>query len=458
MLVCRGRPGDARNHARLVSGADRVRVRSRLARGVAWRAHHFVRNRVWLHAHRLRRLRSTGGVPAIAGKVVHVTTSFDLGGTQKQIEHLATSPSARYQHAVTEIFPELNYLFRTDVRVDPERYVRGGPVSRAIGREIVDRDRRGWQMVQVGKLVRDFQVERPSIVVGWGHEICVTTFVAAALARVPHIVFCIRTVAPCWGWSDPPFAALLLAAHRRMTPLVDRIAANSTFLQRDHAAWISLDPQRIAVCANGVALAPLPAAEAAEARRGIRQCHGIPDDAMVICNVGRFSAEKGQLSLLDANRALCARTRRPVVWLLCGDGATLDEARAAAAAQSMTNVIFAGRTSAVREMLAASDVFVMPSDYEGMPNAMMEAMVAGLPCVSTSRSGITDVARDGIEAMYYEPGDTALLVEHLYNLAENPSRAQAMGLAARSRIGEFDVVRQVGCFEAILDGLASPSP
>ncbi len=177
---------------------------------------------------------------------------------------------------------------------------------------------------------------------------------------------------------------------------------------------------------------------------------------MVICNVGRFSAEKGQLSLLDANRALCARTRRPVVWLLCGDGATLAEARQRAAAQSMTNVIFTGRTTAVREMLTASDVFVMPSDYEGMPNAMMEAMVAGLPCVSTSRSGITDVARDGLEALYYEPGETARLVEHLQHLAENPARAHALGVAARSRIAQFDVVSQVNSFEAILDGVRSP--
>ena len=121
----------------------------------------------------------------------------------------------------------------------------------------------------------------------------------------------------------------------------------------------------------------------------------------------------------------------------------------------MTNVVFAGRTNAVADILAASDVFVMPSDFEGMPNAMMEAMAAGLPCVSTTRSGVRDVARDGIEALYYEPGDVTTLVEHLVSLIADTDRAGAMGLAAKSRIREFDVTRFVRCFEDQLDGLAS---
>ena len=75
-----------------------------------------------------------------------------------------------------------------------------------MGRAVVNRNRRGWQLVQVSKLVDDFEAERPQIVVGWGHEICVTTFVAAALARVPHIVFCIRTVSPDHGWTDDEFS------------------------------------------------------------------------------------------------------------------------------------------------------------------------------------------------------------------------------------------------------------
>jgi glycosyltransferase involved in cell wall biosynthesis len=270
-------------------------------------------------------------------------------------------------------------------------------------------------------------------------------------------VFCIRTVSPDHGWTDDAFSNLLLRAHRRMTPLVDRVIVNSTFLQQDHAAWVPMDAAAIGVCANGVALDVLADDAAAAARCRIRRAFSIPDHAVVITNVGRFSAEKGQLSLIEANRLL-SRSPRPIVWLLCGDGATLGDVQAAAAAQSMTNFVFTGRTTGVAEILAASDLFVMPSDFEGMPNAMMEAMAAGLPCVSTTQSGARDVARPGVEALYYEPGDIASLVEHLGSLIADTERARSMGSAAKSRIREFDVPRFVRCFETVLDDLPSPHP
>jgi glycosyltransferase involved in cell wall biosynthesis len=322
-----------------------------------------------------------------------------------------------------------------------------------MGRAIVDRSRRGSHLVQVSKLVRDFRRERPSVVVAWGHEICVTTFVATAIAGVPHIVFCIRTVNPTYGWTSQSFAALLLAAHRRVTGAVDRIIVNSTLLREDHARWVGIDPAGIAVCANGIDVEARSPGDLAATRSRIRGELGIADDAVVISNVGRFSPEKGQLSLVEANRALTKAAGRPVVLLLCGDGPTLPDARARVQAEGMTNVIFTGRTDAVQHVLTASDIFVMPSDFEGMPNAMMEAMAEGLPCVSTTSSGIRDIARDGIEALYYEPGDMPLLVEHLQTLVENPGRARTLGAAAAARIREFSVPRFVECFERILDEL-----
>ena len=104
-----------------------------------------------------------------------------------------------------------------------------------------------------------------------------------------------------------------------------------------------------------------------------------------------FGGEGTGLSV-EANEQLRARrdSLPAFVWPLCGDGPTLDGVRAAAEAHGATNLVFAGRTSEVREVLSASDIFVMPSDFEGMPNAMMEAMVAGLPCVSTRISGATE--------------------------------------------------------------------
>src|SRR4029079_19197030 len=171
---------------------------------------------------------------------------------------------------------------------------------------------------------------------------------------------------------------------------------------------------------------------------------------VVVSNVGRFSNEKGQQRLVRAMALLPADIATRVTCVLCGDGVTMADVKRLAESAGVTNVRFVGRTTNVWELLAASDIFVMPSDYEGMPNAMMEAMAAGLPCVSTTRSGIRDVARDGIEALYFDADDDAALARHLQHLIANPQHASALGRAAAQRIGEFSVARLVECFETAI--------
>lgn len=382
---------------------------------------------------------------------MHVTASFDLGGTQMQIKHLCTASATTYEHLATELFPEHNYLYRTGEMVDAAKYVRGGVVGRRLGGMVAPISQRGSHLVQIRKLVVDFEDAAPDVVVGWGHEISVQTYVAAALARVPRVVFNIRTMNPTYGWTDARHAARLQATHRRLAPAASQIVANSSVLQQDYAAWAAIDESRIAVCANGIEVPEASAAESGRTRAEVRQRLGIRADAIVICNVGRFSPEKGQRSMIDAAR-LSLINRLPLTWLLAGDGAMLDAMRQYAAEQGLSNIVFPGRVSDVNGLLRASDVFVMPSDYEGMPNAMMEAMAAGLPSISTRLSGARDVARDGIEADYYDARDTRALADRLFALVTDPDRARAMGRAAAARIREFSVPRMVQTFESILDG------
>lgn len=416
--------------------------------GAGLRYHAEMLDFTWRHGHRVRAWRSPLA-PERRVKIVHATGSFDLGGTQTQIKFLCTSGAATLEHVATEIFPEMNYLYRQGVTIAPGDYTGRGLLGRTGGRLISNMGYRSSQLIQIYKLVCDFRRERPAVVVGWGHEMCATTFLAAAVARVPRIVFCIRTVNPTYGWVPTAFAGMLRRAHKSMTPFVDLVAVNSTLLRDDHAAWVGMNPAEIAVCANGIDIAPVAPAAVAEARSRIRRELGIAETTTVITNVGRFSDEKGQPWLVEANRMLLKRNLPgPFVWLLCGDGATLPAVRAQAEALGMNNMIFLGRTNAVRDILSASDIFVMPSDFEGMPNAMLEAMAAGLPCVSTNRSGAIDVARDGIEALYYEPRDAVTLAQHLDRLMRDPAAARALGAAAAARVTEFPVERFVHAFEA----------
>ena len=399
----------------------------------------------------IRRWRAPRPIDPTNRTVLHLTGSFDVGGTQTQIKHICTAAGTRYTHTASEIFPEINYLYRQGIGIDAERYSTGGLLAKTIGRLVPSPNYRSSLLVQIYKLVRDFQVERPVAAVSWGHEMCMVGFIAAAIARVPQIVFCIRTFRP-ENWTGPEHADLLLHAHRQMSSQVSAITANSTLLQADHADWAGIDPASIVVCPNGIDVQALSPEEACRARSDVRARYGIPNDAIVLVNVGRFSMEKGQRSIVEANRLLLGRgADRPFVWLLCGDGITLPEIKTAAAAYGMTNMIFPGRTTGVREVLAASDIFVMPSDFEGMPNAMMEAMAAGLPCISTTRSGARDVARDGVEALYYEPRDHLQLARHAWRLIHDQVEARRLGAASAERIKEFSVARLVAGFETVLD-------
>ena len=392
--------------------------------------------------------------------IAHATGSFDVGGTQTQIKHLCTATDTRFVHEAVEIFPELNYLYRRGATIDSSRYVKGGLASRTFGRLVSNRNYRSSQLVQIYKLACDFRALNADVVVGWGHEMCVTAFIAAAIARVPHIVFCIRTVNPNYGWVDPPFPKLLLRAHRHMLPKVSRTVVNSTLLQGDHAAWVRSSPESIDVCANGISVETLSPEAAAAARAATRAAHSIAPETIVILTLGRFSWEKGQVWLVEANRLLHERgTAPPFVFLMYGDGVTVDVVKERAAKYNLTNMIFAGRTDRAHEVLYAADIFVMPSNYEGMPNAMMEAMAVGLPCVSTTRSGALDVARPDREALYYDTTNFLKLAQHLERLMQDPDERRAFGEAARSRIEGFSVRRFVDRFEAIVDDMrATPPP
>lgn len=393
--------------------------------------------------------------PSMPLRVLHTTASFDLGGTQRQIKNLCESVSpAGHQHLTTEIFHEHNFIYRQGQTIDAGRYSGRGPLQSALGRLTQWPDTRSLQLIQIHKLRRDIRQSRPDVVVGWGHEIAMLTFVAAALERVPHIVFCIRTLNPSHGWTTRWMGDLLRKAHRAMFPLLSGVIVNSALVRADYSSWLEVSDAKTKVCPNGIDLPARDLEQWARRRAEVRDAHGIREDTIAISHVGRFSAEKGHATILKANEWLLANPpSRRFVWLLAGDGALLPEIEAQASTAGMDNIRFLGRSDAVEDVLCAADIFVMPSDFEGMPNAMMEAMGVGLPCVSSRLSGARDIARENIEALYCEARDPTGLAEHLAYLIDRPQERQRLGEAAQRRMHEFTVSRMTSTFDDILESL-----
>jgi glycosyltransferase involved in cell wall biosynthesis len=233
-----------------------------------------------------------------------------------------------------------------------------------------------------------------------------------------------------------------------MLPYLDGVIVNSSPSQQDYARWLNIPAGRIRVCPNGIRASIVSEDDRLRYFTEIRGLYGIPDHAVVIVHVGRFSKEKGQLLLVRAYRRVVERYEEGTVYcVLCGDGPTRSEVQAYIDHHQLSTVLMAGQINNVEEYLSAADIFVMSSDFEGMPNAMMEAMAYGLPSVSTNRTGALDVARDNLEALYIDVGAMEQLVDKLCYLIERPDERRRIGENAQKRLKEFSVGNMIDVFD-----------
>jgi glycosyltransferase involved in cell wall biosynthesis len=109
--------------------------------------------------------------------------------------------------------------------------------------------------------------------------------------------------------------------------------------------------------------------------------------------------------------------------------------------------------------LAEADVFCLPSTYEGLPLAILEAMASGLPVVATAVSGNPEAVEDGVTGLLVPPESAAALAKALVALLGDRARREAMGAAARRRVAErFSIEAVADRYLALLERLAAGSP
>lgn len=169
-------------------------------------------------------------------------------------------------------------------------------------------------------------------------------------------------------------------------------------------------------------------------RSAIRRRLDLPAEARLLIVVGTLKPQKGHRYLLDALPGVIAQYP-DLHLLIVGDG----ELRAELEAQARTpgldgHVHFLGNRGDVPALLAASDYFVLPSLWEGLPMALLEAMAGGLPVIATEVSGTRQVMIPGESGLLVPPGDVDQLRAALLQLATNPEQARSMGAAARRRV------------------------
>lgn len=178
-----------------------------------------------------------------------------------------------------------------------------------------------------------------------------------------------------------------------------------------------------------------------------------PEDILYIC-VARFSEQKNHPALLEAFAAGPGKNPHARL-LLAGDGALRQKTEAIAAQLGITSRMrFLGRREDVPQLLAASDVFVLASLWEGNPLSVMEAMAAGLPCVVTSVGGVPELVESGKHGFVVPPADPASLAGAMMKLASDPVARRRMGAAAAACAAErFDHRHMVAAYEKLYQRL-----
>jgi len=170
----------------------------------------------------------------------------------------------------------------------------------------------------------------------------------------------------------------------------------------------------------------------------------IPEDAIVIGTVAVFRKQKR----LDIWMELAGRIKKKypeTFFIILGDGPEEVLVRQRIQVSNIKNsVILPGRLDEVRPWLAAMDLFLMTSEFEGLPLALLEAMTMELPVVATDAGGIKEVVRDGVEG-FLKPVDKPMeLEEPLSRLVEDEELRIKMGKRGRERVIEaFGLERMV---------------
>ncbi len=149
---------------------------------------------------------------------------------------------------------------------------------------------------------------------------------------------------------------------------------------------------------------------------------------------GRFVQRKGINFLLESWKNVVNKFPNAKLILL-GDGHLLSNMKKMAAGLGIdSSVDFRGHVNSVTDFLHITDIFVLPSLQEGMPNSLLEAMACGLPVIASKIGGVVDVVEDGKSGILFEAGDVSGLASAMIRLLKDTELRQRLGAEARKRI------------------------
>lgn len=170
---------------------------------------------------------------------------------------------------------------------------------------------------------------------------------------------------------------------------------------------------------------------------------------LVYCEVGNFSPQKGHEYLIRAFAKVHEQLPASTL-LLAGNGSLLEHCRQLAQDLHLgSSVVFLGLVADIPSLLARSDVFVLPSLWEGLSLALVEAQASGLPAVVTAVGGNPEVVRAGLDGLLVPPASVDELAAAMVVLGRDADLRRRMGQAARDDSRQFDIATTRAAYESL---------
>lgn len=275
---------------------------------------------------------------------------------------------------------------------------------------------------RVPALVRLLRRERPDVFHAHMSSpvACKWGLAAAVAARVPAVLGTVQV-----GAYKPPNHS----AYRQLRALarrVDRYFAVSREIAAELVGELGWPAEKVEVLYNAVDVERTAVA----AQPGLREQLGGSGTRPLVLTPARLNAQKGHDALLGAVAEV-----PDALFLLAGDGPERGRLEALAAELGVSDrVRFLGRREDIPQLLAACDVFALPSLYEGSSLAVLEAMGAGIPIVSSAIGGTDELIDDGRSGLLVPPGDAAALAAALRRVLADPQLREDFAARARERV------------------------
>ena len=364
--------------------------------------------------------------------VVHVVNSLAVGGLENGVVNLVNTTAARFRHVIVCMTADgpLHGRLRPEVGV------------------VVLGKRPGqdpWALLRLVRLLRHL---RPLIVHSRNWP-AVDAIPAARVARVPLVVHGEhgREVA------DPEGRNLRRNRIRRaLAPLVHHFVTVSADLRRWLIEDVRVPAAKVTAIHNGVDLSRFGRAGKLESRMRL----SLPADASIVGTVGRLDPVKDQAGLIQAFAQV--RAQHPAALLVvAGDGPCRAELeRVAAGLGQRDHVRLLGNRDDIPTVMAALDVFVLPSIAEGISNTILEAMATGLPVVATRVGGNPELIEEGVGGALIPRSDPGALAAAIAAYTGDAELRRRHGQASRQRaIGHFSLERMAQTYANLYTALAA---